>query len=579
MKRNIYKFLFLISFCALLIPSFVDAKEIINKIVIKNVVAPVVGEDSNTAENTSVTTDTEGITIGTVQWQTKNSSVFDEKYQEGTTYVLFIEYDVLDGYELAEEIELEANENYIDIDYGEKWVGLYYKTPGEGIKHTLSFNTNGGSIIEPQLVEDGDLAQTPTNPTREGYIFEGWYKDSNFNEEYDFYTKVEEDITLYAKWILEATIVDIETINVNGIELPLGNDAPSTNAYVNTAGLSQEVAQWQTVDGHTNIDKFEFGKQYVLYIGYSIDSGYKLSENVNVVANENPDKIEVYETGVLLYYTVKKNIEVPLDLKALKVGAKNISICWNKISDAKGYILYTSTNGKKWKKLTTTKKNIVLTYNNKKLKPGTTHYYKVVAYRTVKKKNVTILTSKVLKAMTVPSTSKLKISSTYNSIKLNIKKVTGASNYIIERSEDKKNYVKIAEPTKAGNYVDNSVLTGTKYYYRVKACNDNCGSYTKVISATPSLKKPTLKVTSGKKKVTIKIPTVSGADGYVIERSTKKNKGYTLIKLVDNTTTKTYEDIELLSKKTYYYRIRAYRIFDGKTIFSSYSKVVKVKVK
>ena len=54
-------------------------------------------------------------------------------------------------------------------------------------------------------------------------------------------------------------------------------------------------------------------------------------------------------------------------LKAASVGTKNIKLGWNKVDEAKGYIVYTSTNGKKWKKLTTTKKNTVLAYNNTKL--------------------------------------------------------------------------------------------------------------------------------------------------------------------------------------------------------------------
>ena len=33
------------------------------------------------------------------------------------------------------------------------------------------------------------------------------------------------------------------------------------------------------------------------------------------------------------------------------------------------------------------------------------------------------------------------------------------------------------------------------------------------------------------------------------------------------------------SKKTYYYKVRAYKVIDGKTVFSPYSKVVSVKVK
>ena len=48
------------------IPCLVNAKEI-TSINLKNIVVPVVGEDSNTPANTAVTTDTEGVSIDLVQ--------------------------------------------------------------------------------------------------------------------------------------------------------------------------------------------------------------------------------------------------------------------------------------------------------------------------------------------------------------------------------------------------------------------------------------------------------------------------------------------------------------------------------
>ena len=267
------------------------------------------------------------------------------------------------------------------------------------------------------------------------------------------------------------------------------------------------------------------------------------------------------------------------EFKIASVGEKNVKLSWNKVSSAKGYIVYQSTNGKKWKKLATIKNNNTLTYNNKKLKAGTKYYYKVVAYKVVNKKNKTITTSKVLKTITTPVKPKLKVkTSTYNSVTINVSKVKGASKYIVERSTDKKNYELVAELKKAGNYKDKTVITGTKYYYRVRACSTNCSKNTKVVSAKPALKKPTFKLTSGKNKATIKIAAVSGATGYVVERGTKKNKGFVVIENLA-ASTKNFGDLNLTSKKTYYYRIRAYRIINGKTVYSPYSKVMKVKVK
>ena len=68
-------------------------------------------------------------------------------------------------------------------------------------KFTVSFNTNGGSEILDQVnIESGRLATTPTNPTKNGYTFVGWYMDSALTTAFDFNTPITSNITLYAKW-------------------------------------------------------------------------------------------------------------------------------------------------------------------------------------------------------------------------------------------------------------------------------------------------------------------------------------------------------------------------------------------
>lgn len=70
--------------------------------------------------------------------------------------------------------------------------------------HTVTFNSDGGSEVESQTVEDGGKATEPTDPTKSGYEFDGWYSDSEFTTEWDFTTDtVTADITLYAKWTEE----------------------------------------------------------------------------------------------------------------------------------------------------------------------------------------------------------------------------------------------------------------------------------------------------------------------------------------------------------------------------------------
>lgn len=72
-------------------------------------------------------------------------------------------------------------------------------------EHTLTFETNGGSAIDPVTVRHGNAVARPADPTKDKYTFIGWYADPKFTEEYDFATVLEADKTIYAKFELTST--------------------------------------------------------------------------------------------------------------------------------------------------------------------------------------------------------------------------------------------------------------------------------------------------------------------------------------------------------------------------------------
>ena len=64
--------------------------------------------------------------------------------------------------------------------------------------YTVTFNTDGGSEVAPATVTEGNKAQKPTDPTKTGYTFAGWYKgETAFNFDTDTITA---NVTLTAKW-------------------------------------------------------------------------------------------------------------------------------------------------------------------------------------------------------------------------------------------------------------------------------------------------------------------------------------------------------------------------------------------
>ncbi len=66
--------------------------------------------------------------------------------------------------------------------------------------YVLTFDSNGGSERRTQLLEKGDTAQKPLDPEKDGYAFDGWYKDENDIDPFDFGTEITEDTTLHAHW-------------------------------------------------------------------------------------------------------------------------------------------------------------------------------------------------------------------------------------------------------------------------------------------------------------------------------------------------------------------------------------------
>ena len=85
---------------------------------------------------------------------------------------------------------------------------------------------------------------------------------------------------------------------------------------------------------------------------------------------------------------------------------------------------------------------------------------------------------------------------------------------------------------------------------------------------------------AGKKKVTVKWKKVAGVKGYVIYRSLKKKSGYTEVKTIKKAGTVKFTDKKVKKGKKYFYKIRAYKDYNGNQLFGAYSKVLKTaKVK
>lgn len=70
------------------------------------------------------------------------------------------------------------------------------------IEYEVTFNVDGGSSVAAQTVVEGGYAVQPASPTKEDYVFNGWYADAELTEIFNFSTTaITADTTIYAKWI------------------------------------------------------------------------------------------------------------------------------------------------------------------------------------------------------------------------------------------------------------------------------------------------------------------------------------------------------------------------------------------
>lgn len=67
--------------------------------------------------------------------------------------------------------------------------------------YKITFESNGGSLINNQTVDKNQTVSKPADPKKEGHTFVGWYSDKALTKKYDFSHAVTGSLTLYAKWM------------------------------------------------------------------------------------------------------------------------------------------------------------------------------------------------------------------------------------------------------------------------------------------------------------------------------------------------------------------------------------------
>lgn len=183
----------------------------------------------------------------------------------------------------------------------------------------------------------------------------------------------------------------------------------------------------------------------------------------------------------------------------------------------------------------------------------------------------------------------LKYTSSTSNTKLYWNNVSGVNGYEVwmyNSNSGKYEKIKTIKNASTLSYTKSNLSSSTIYKYKIRAYkivngNKYYGSFSKVL--TTSTKPPTPSITlksttKGKVKISWNNVT-SRSTGYEVYRATSKKGTYKKIATVNNKA-RSYTNTKTTSKKTYYYKVRAYKYIDSKNkVYSSYSAVKSIKSK
>jgi uncharacterized repeat protein (TIGR02543 family) len=138
-----------------------------------------------------------------------------------------------------------------------KWTSAGQET------YTVTFNSNGGTIIPSTTVNKGGKVTEPANPVRSGYVFDGWYKDRGLTTRWNFGTDVvNENTAIHAKWSQTSPIIAVRAPSLgSSSRLTAIKNGLTVNATSNISltifNLNGNVVRKQTLNSGNHTVKFE----------------------------------------------------------------------------------------------------------------------------------------------------------------------------------------------------------------------------------------------------------------------------------------------------------------------------------
>lgn len=158
------------------------------------------------AEHTSIALDENGIPYVAFVDSKNGGKAVVKKYEDGSWYTVGKEGLSKKGAKYTSIVaDGKGNLYVVYQDAANKKKATVCTYAKEIKKILVSFNSDGGTVIDDQYVAYNGKVQKPEDPIKTGYMFENWYTDSTFEKVFNFETPVTTDITIYAKYTKQQT--------------------------------------------------------------------------------------------------------------------------------------------------------------------------------------------------------------------------------------------------------------------------------------------------------------------------------------------------------------------------------------
>ena len=407
-------------------------------------------------------------------------------------------------------------------------------------KYDVIFNSNGGSLVETQHVNEGERAYRPYNPTKENLIFDDWYTSNEFTEKFNFNTPIESTTQVYARWKASTTVIiynsGTDAMNSGGSVQFNGGTTYTTSHTQNYFENDTVSLKATPIEGYTFV-AWKQGNQYGSILSTNTQYEYSFTGYKTICAVFMPNQ-----------YTVQFNVG---DIGAPEVASRQVYHGFKTEEPNLGVVNDQMIEGWYKDSAFTQKFN----FNSDVVTSNMTLYAKWGPYKTYN--------------------PKASISANNNRLTISWNHQYKVTKYEVYRSENKKKWTKVATVT-TDSYANSGLTYGKTYYYKVRAYDGKWTGYSNIVNRKVVPNKMVIK-TYGEGSNNIKISwTKVPVTGYELYRSTDGKK-WSKIKTITKNSTLAFNNTKLAANKRYYYKARAYKTVSGRKVYGSYSAVINTK--